>query len=64
MVAPGPLISRPTRSESQGSCDSQVPGIIVSRACPSTDTAPRIGAFVWGGKVRPEPVLPFGQPVR
>jgi hypothetical protein len=64
MVAPKHLNLRPTRPESDSPCDPQVPGIIVSRACPSTLTPPRIGAFVWGGKIRPEPVLPFGQPGR
>jgi len=26
-----------------------------------SDPAPRIVAFIWGGKVRPQPTLPFGR---
>jgi hypothetical protein len=27
----------------------------------SGGTAPRIAAFIWGGKVRPSPTLPYGR---
>lgn len=28
---------------------------------PGEDEHPRIAAFIWGGKVRPAPTLPFGR---
>jgi len=28
---------------------------------PMADPSPRISAFIWGGKVRPQPTLPFGR---
>lgn len=28
---------------------------------PMADPSPRIAAFIWGGKVRPQPTLPFGR---
>lgn len=43
-------------------CGQPVPGIVISRACDeSAEGHPRIQAFVWGGKVRPEPALPYGR---
>ncbi len=39
-------------------------GIMVSGARAEPDSRPdhpRISAFVWGGKVRPSPTLPFGR---
>ena len=40
------------------------PGIVVTD-CPGHSTSageePRIAAFIWGGKVRPTPTLPFGR---
>ena len=43
--------------------ESRHPGIVISagkelvRVIPE----PRITAFIWGGKVRPTPTLPFGR---
>lgn len=40
------------------------PGIVVTD-CPgglsSEEEHPRIAAFIWGGKVRPTPTLPYGR---
>lgn len=41
-----------------------VPGIVIAdgrRGRTSVARAPRIHAFVWGGKVRPTPTLPYGR---
>lgn len=41
-----------------------VPGIVIAdgrRARTSVVRAPRIHAFVWGGRVRPTPTLPYGR---
>ncbi|MFP4624929.1 MAG: hypothetical protein ACLFRX_12165 [Gemmatimonadota bacterium] len=34
---------------------------IVIHAAGAPAPKPRISAFIWGGKVRPEPTLPFGR---
>ncbi len=38
-------------------------GIVISplRASDAEAPRPRISAFIWGGKVRPSPTLPFGR---
>jgi hypothetical protein len=43
--------------------DTEVPGIVIAdgRWGLALDRAPRISAFIWGGKVRPSPTLPFGR---
>jgi hypothetical protein len=41
-----------------------VPGIVVADRRPdrtSGGVRPKITAFIWGGKVRPTPTLPFGR---
>lgn len=41
-----------------------IPGIVITdgrRSRVPTARAPRIHAFVWGGKVRPSPTLPYGR---
>jgi hypothetical protein len=41
-----------------------VPGIVVAGRNPDRATGgerPKIAAFIWGGKVRPVPTLPFGR---
>lgn len=40
-----------------------LPGIVIAdgRALPRALEEPRITAFIWGGKVRPTPTLPFGR---
>ncbi len=42
-------------------CDD-VPGIVITdrKGC-SQGRHPRIQAFIWGGKVRPQPTLPYGR---
>jgi hypothetical protein len=36
-------------------------GIVIARGLPPAQPQPRIYAFIWGGKVRPTPTLPFGR---
>ena len=36
-------------------------GIVIRGAEESEEKPPAITAFIWGGKVRPEPTLPFGR---
>lgn len=40
--------------------DRGLPGIVVFEPMQPAK-APRISAFIWGGKVRPVPTLPFGR---
>jgi hypothetical protein len=40
------------------------PGIVVTdrhENSRGSDHKPRIAAFIWGGKVRPSPTLPYGR---
>lgn len=42
----------------------RVPGIVITSGRPGAAPAPReprIAAFIWGGKIRPTPTLPFGR---
>ncbi len=36
-------------------------GIVIRSPEESEPKSPQITAFIWGGKVRPEPTLPFGR---
>jgi hypothetical protein len=36
-------------------------GIVIARGLPPATQQPRISAFIWGGKVRPTPTLPYGR---
>jgi hypothetical protein len=36
-------------------------GIVIARGDVPTPERPRISAFIWGGKVRPTPTLPYGR---
>jgi len=36
-------------------------GIVINRGHPPVPARPRISAFIWGGKVRPAPTLPYGR---
>jgi hypothetical protein len=39
-----------------------IPGIVImDRGSAAGGNRPRIAAFIWGGKVRPTPTLPFGR---
>lgn len=41
---------------------NEAPGIVIADGRGVRGlTPPRITAFIWGGKVRPTPVLPFGR---
>ncbi len=42
---------------------SALRGIVITPSVASDDESrrPRISAFIWGGKVRPTPTLPFGR---
>lgn len=44
--------------------ETRMTGIVIASGRKSTgnDTlVPRIAAFIWGGKVRPTPTLPYGR---
>jgi hypothetical protein len=46
----------------EGRCREPLPGIVIARGGRSSESrAPRIAAFIWGGKVRPTPTLPYGR---
>ncbi len=52
-----------TTEEDLGSGESSA-GIVVTDSQSDTfggDGHPRIAAFIWGGKVRPTPTLPYGR---
>jgi hypothetical protein len=56
-------------TERDAGTERKVPAGIVIRGGEDDEVKPpAISAFIWGGKVRPEPTLPFGrwkaQPVR
>ncbi len=36
-------------------------GIVIIRGEDPAPQRPRISAFIWGGKVRPTPTLPYGR---
>lgn len=46
-----------------GPAERGLPGIVIAdgRRQASPEREPRIAAFIWGGKVRPTPTLPFGR---
>lgn len=46
---------------SEGIETGRLPAGIVIRPTAETASKPKISAFIWGGKVRPEPTLPFGR---
>lgn len=50
---------------SNGAGGNGVPGIIIAGGWrpsdPPGEEVPRITAFIWGGKVRPAPTLPYGR---
>ncbi len=43
--------------------EGRLSGIVIRHARSGGEglPAPRIAAFIWGGKVRPQPTLPFGR---
>lgn len=48
------------RMSEPGVAEEDVVGIVVSRGS-QEERPPRAVAFVWGGKVRPAPSLPYGR---
>jgi hypothetical protein len=36
-------------------------GIVITRGSANVPRQPTISAFIWGGKVRPAPTLPYGR---
>lgn len=49
-------------TERDAGTDRKLPAGIVIRGAEEEEVKPpRITAFIWGGKVRPEPTLPFGR---
>lgn len=49
------------KQRSEGIETDRLPAGIVIRATAEAEAKPKISAFIWGGKVRPEPTLPFGR---
>ncbi|HUG41866.1 MAG TPA: hypothetical protein VMM12_15360 [Longimicrobiales bacterium] len=43
------------------SAERGMPAGIVIRARPEAAVKPAITAFIWGGKIRPVPTLPYGR---
>ena len=42
--------------------DELLPGIVIAGGQRGNEVRdPRISAFIWGGKVRPTPTLPYGR---
>lgn len=52
------------RGDARNGQQDNVPGIVIAdgrRGGARSPRAPRIHAFVWGGKVQPSPTLPYGR---
>jgi len=49
------------REEHRGQLRGPLRGIVITRGGEQTTGKPRISAFIWGGKVRPVPTLPYGR---
>ena len=51
------------KARERASEEVRVPGIVIANGeeLPRRLREPRITAFIWGGKVRPSPTLPFGR---
>ncbi len=45
----------------EGKKQLDAPGIVIVDRNNDEGLRPRVAAFIWGGKVRPTPVLPFGR---
>lgn len=41
--------------------ERELPAGIVIHNVEAPEPKPRIRAFIWGGKIRPEPTLPYGR---
>lgn len=49
------------KTREEGSAVWRMPAGIVIKGRPEATEKPRISAFIWGGKVRPVPTLPYGR---
>ena len=49
------------KKRDDGSSERRMPAGIVIRGRPETESEPVITAFIWGGKVREAPTLPYGR---
>jgi hypothetical protein len=51
------------REDGKGRSHSRGPlrGIVITQGDMPAPERPRISAFIWGGKVRPTPTLPYGR---
>lgn len=45
----------------EGKKKLDMPGIVIVDRNNDEGLRPRVAAFIWGGKIRPVPVLPFGR---
>ena len=52
---------RGVKKRDAGGIERERPAGIVIHDVESQEPKPAIAAFIWGGKVRPEPTLPFGR---
>jgi hypothetical protein len=49
------------RGEEKEISSRERPGIVIRDGAHEDQMRPRMAAFIWGGKVRPVPTLPFGR---
>lgn len=54
-------MERVVKKRDASGIERERPAGIVIRHMESAEPKPLIAAFIWGGKVRPEPTLPFGR---
>ncbi len=54
-------MGRGSSTTGEGRCREPLPGIVIAGARQAEPRAPRISAFIWGGKTRPTPTLPYGR---
>ncbi len=53
--------SRSVKKRDEERIERELPAGIVIHRVGEEAPKPAISAFIWGGKVRPEPTLPFGR---
>lgn len=49
------------REEETGRQRGPLRGIVITRGETTPPREPKVSAFIWGGKVRPTPTLPYGR---
>lgn len=57
----GTSVEAGVKKRDEEGIDRELPAGIVIHAADGPEPKPLITAFIWGGKVRPEPTLPFGR---